>query len=150
MFALILHIIIALAFGIYLICQSISDAKTQQVYTLPNDITVIITIMYGVLTQTVFNYSLIVIAVLLICGFLGYMGSGDVKALLSMYFVMCGDTFSFLIGLFVANLVFLIVEKFIKHKKRAAFFPYISVGYIVGCILQSYLYYIGIINFGSI
>lgn len=144
----------------YLIFQSVSDAKTMQVYTLPNNIAVFAGVLLyawdcmrsGCFVSTSAVLVLVVIAV----GYkLGTYGSGDMKAMIAIFFFLRywhasyphPDVCAFVFSIFVANVLFLIANakqcagifkkdtNENKKKNKAAYFPYLTAGYVAGVAL---------------
>lgn len=147
------NIIITIIF-LYLLCQSVSDMKTMQVYTFANNLAVILS-LFLYITDCIFLKvppsleSVITISCIFIFSKLGIYGIGDMKAMIVIYltlrykssFYPNPDTLTFLLSILIANILFLIVNKIyqklknLPKKKRAAYFPFLTIGYIAGLFL---------------
>lgn len=136
----------------YLILQSISDAKTKQVYTVPNNIiliaSVVIYIGECVALKTLPAIAIpIVLALIVLCVHLGKYGSGDGKAMISIFLSTryIGNTYPhpftevFFLTIFVSESLFLVSHLIRKKKeKKYAYFPFLTVGYAIAILLETF------------
>lgn len=146
---------------IYFIIQSISDYKTMEVYKTLNNIFMILSIVLYILDCIYLKVNptiecLIVMIILLLFYMLRYFGKGDLKAFIVIYFASRYNQMTFphpnlglfLIAILTAIIIFLLLYAIYKisknttkikidenGKKRAAFFPALTCGYIVSTLL---------------
>lgn len=148
---LILCQIISIFFFLwYLIGQSIEDVKTMQVPVWKNDLAVFTGLVsYIVLCivkqNAVPNEICMVTGVLLLLGFLKLFGSGDIKAMLAIYFVSAlfsqtghPASIPFLSALLISDIFCFIYQTKIKKRKRkekTAFFPFLLMTYIITIVI---------------
>jgi len=150
-----MQIVVIAGMVAYLACQSVSDIRTMKVYTLPNNVVLLLmTVMYAfqcAAMHTLPNLESVVLAIALFAlSKTGLFGIGDAKAMLSMYLsfsVLSSSTphpsmFAFLITVLASNVLFLIcnwIKGFATKTKvkRAAYYPFLLVGYVFGIVGQA-------------
>lgn len=146
----------------YLLFQSIEDYKHMQVYVLPNNIVLLFTIGSYLIEKIITTGSLLIpldvimtVFGIIILHLFKIYASGDMKALISIFFSlrfvgipaksMEPNLFMFLIFILITNTFFSItyIYRRIKNKNnkktRAAYFPYLTIGYILTLILFTIL-----------
>ncbi len=146
--------IILIAVFFYLLFQSISDIKTMQVYVLPNNIAVILSVILYIIDCMVLNIfpspeNIITIGCIFLLSMLKMYGIGDAKAMTVIYLTLRykslsypnPDTFTFLLSILIANVLFLTVNKIyqkikrLPKSKKAAYFPFLTIGYMAGLFI---------------
>lgn len=147
--------VISVIIFFYLLFQSISDIKTMQVYVLPNNIAIILSIILYItdcIALSIFPSpeSIVVIGSIFLLSILKMYGIGDAKAMVVIYLTSrywnpyspYPNTFYFLLSILLANILFLVVNKIkqiIKSspkEKKAAYFPFLTIGYVINFFLQ--------------
>lgn len=146
----------------YLIFQSIEDYKNMQVYVFPNNVILSYTIISYFIEKIIVTRSIMVpldvlmtVMAIIILSLFHLYASGDMKALISIFFALrytlvnTGTTiqepnlFVFLIFLLITNTFFSLtyIYRRIKQrdrcnkKMRVAYFPYLTIGYVLTSIL---------------
>lgn len=137
---------------VYLLIQSVADIKMMKVYVFLNNIflcaSVLVYIAGHIVSKTAPYYVDFIVCIgIWLLHFLHQYGKGDAKAMTTM-FLLSGiqfgtfpetSIFGFLIEIFVANVLF-IIATIIKNlvtkekKKRHAYFPYLTFGYLLGTL----------------
>lgn len=155
---MIVSIITSVIIFLYLLFQSIKDAKSMSVYSIPNNIALFFSI--GLYVWDCFHLGInlswecIIIMIAIVFGkIIGSYGTGDMKAMIVIYFMLRywypsyphPSTAVFLLVILISNLLFLLyyginkVKAFRKkesfQKKKAAYFPVLTIGYVIGVIL---------------
>lgn len=138
---------------VYLCVQSYSDVKTMRVYAFLNNLAMILSgaalIIGYVFTGTLPNTMVLpgILCILLFLIFKVY-GMGDIKAMVSIFFSSAyfdsgfsqPDSFAFLMGLLIGNVLFFIIWKTYKavtksDRKKAAFFPFLVISHIATFVI---------------
>lgn len=138
---------------LYLLIQTKSDLKEKQVSVMFNNFTIIITSIMTMImvlfTKIQIPWAEIVIIILLLemisnpkmPKFCHIIGSGDAKAYFIIYITAipfhAGELIILAFTMLCSTISFLIVSLILKRIKgeRYAFFPYLTAGYLMVCIL---------------
>jgi len=154
--------IVFLLTSVYLIIQSVKDAKTMQVYTILNNIAVVLSAglyMFDIMQHGISHGKilelLIVTVVILFSGIMKWYGSGDCKGMIVLYLTIRyispmypnTDLALFLLILLIADIVQIVVMNIQKKIKTGlskvtdtgkvctAYFPSMTVGYLLVAII---------------
>ena len=157
--------IIAIITGVitlsYLIFQSVWDIKCMQTFTLPNNAAVLISIglylfdcirVHELSVHTMLPIVIAIAVIVILCKANLY-GTGDKKAMIVILLMQRywsesyphPDMFIFLLSMWIADAFFILCNtKYLKvgplkEKQRKAFFPFLTVGYIAGIVLDIFL-----------
>ena len=157
-----LQFIVFIITTIYLIIQSCFDITTQKVPVVLNNIMLIVNSIFYIISilslqplpiLELLQTMTVCIVIIFLSKYAHWYGSGDAKAIIVILFTLRfvsnlypkTDIFMILITLFISNMLFLIFYKIqnkltSKTDNRHAFFPFLTVGYIVTYLLGSICY----------